>query len=50
MEGRRMHASGTVVDHETNENIVAVVGGSVDDSTELLLDGEWQEGKYHVRL
>ena len=50
MGGRRHHSSGTLVDQETNENIVAVVGGSVDDSTELLLDGEWQQGKYHFRL
>jgi hypothetical protein len=48
MANRYHHASGTVVDHETNENIVVVAGGygsDTLDSTELLLDGEWQQGK-----
>ena len=51
MEGRRMHASGTIVDHETNENIVVVAGGYGGislDSTELLINGEWQQGKNHA--
>ena len=51
MESRSRHASGTVVDHETNENIVVVAGGENDynylDSTELLINGEWQQGKNH---
>ena len=51
MGGRRHHASGTLVDQETNEIIVAVVGGDgLNGLTELLLDGEWQQGKYHFRL
>ena len=53
MEGREEHASGTVVDQETNENIVVVAGGynngDVLDSTELLIDGEWQQGTNHAK-
>ena len=48
MEGRIWHVSGTVVDHETNENIVVVAGGyngNPIDSTELLKNEEWQQGK-----
>ena len=56
MESRSRHASGTVVDHVTNENIVVVAGGERDfdygpfdylDSTELLINGEWQQGENH---
>ena len=52
MDSRSGHASGTVVDQETSENIVVVTGGATGgisylDSTELLLDGEWQQGKNH---
>merc|ERR1712008_303873 len=39
--------SGTIVDKETNENIVVVAGGNSGDatkSTELLINGEWQQG------
>ena len=49
--GRNQHASGTIQDQETKEDIVAVVGGyksTVDgtlDSTELLINGEWTQGK-----
>ena len=49
--GRRRHASGTIVDQETNENIVVVVGGYSNflDSTELLISGEWKQGKNHAK-
>ena len=55
--GRYSHASGTIIDQETKEEIVAVFGGyngsgnnfGAIDSTELLLDGEWQEGKNHAK-
>ena len=52
--GRFGHASATMQDHVTKENIVAVAGGvkvpgpgSPFDSTELLINGEseWQHGK-----
>ena len=50
--GRRRHASGTIQDQETKEDIVAVVGGyNYDDgyyfldSTEFLISGEWTPGK-----
>ena len=53
MKGRWNHASGTIVDHETNEKIVAVAGGYNNgaflNSTELLINGEWQQGKNHVK-
>ena len=52
MEGRRFHGSGTVVDHETNENIVVVAGGwngNYLESTELLITGKWQQGKNHEK-
>ena len=48
--GRMFHSSGTVIDQETKEKIVAVAGGFNEDSgyldsTELLIDGEWRQGK-----
>ena len=51
--GRRRHASATIQDKVTMENIVAVIGGYGDDdegtldTTELLIHGEseWQQGK-----
>ena len=53
MKGRNEHTSGTVVDKETNENIVVVAGGynngDVLDSTELLINGEWQQGTNHAK-
>merc|ERR1712203_68325 len=43
--GRRLHASATLQDQDTKENIVAVVGGFGNggrlDSTEFLRNGEW---------
>ena len=54
MEGRRMFpASGTVVDQVTNQKIVVVAGGwngNYLDSTELLITGEWQQGKNHAKM
>ena len=48
-EGRGWHGSGTLVDKGTKESIVVVAGGFGNDgyldTTELLIDGEWQEGK-----
>ena len=44
---RGAHASGAIMDHETNEKIVVVAGGYYGgtlDSTELLINGEWQQG------
>ena len=48
--GRQAHSSGTIIDQETKEKIVAVAGGLNEDSgyldsTELLIDGEWRQGK-----
>ena len=47
--GRSYHASATLQDHDTKEDIVAVVGGigngGVLDSTEFLINGEWTPGK-----
>ena len=45
--GRRNHASATLQDQDTKENIVAVVGGWNGDrldSTEFLRNGEWSPG------
>jgi len=46
--GRRWHASATLQDQDTKENIVAVVGGyngvGYLDSTEFLRNGEWSPG------
>ena len=48
--GRSYHASATLQDQDTKENIVAVVGGDsysngdVLDSTEFLRNGEWSPG------
>jgi len=45
--GRRLHASATLQDKDTKENIVAVVGGyngGYLDSTEFLRNGEWSSG------
>ena len=45
--GRSEHASATLQDQDTKENIVAVVGGwngGSLDSTEFLRNGEWSPG------
>ena len=53
MEARSSHGSATIVDKTTKEKIPVVTGGYVDnklfqvtDSTELLIDGQWQTGTY----
>ena len=51
---RSQHASATIKDKVTMENIVAVTGGyngDYLDTTELLINGEsaWQQGKNHVK-
>ena len=50
LEGRRLHASATIVDKVTKAKIPVVTGGEDSywdalDSTELLIDGQWQTGK-----
>ena len=57
LEGRTSHSSGNIMDQETKEKIVIVVGGlnggisqgtsTYMDSTEILLNGEWMAGKIH---
>ena len=54
LEGRRYHASATIVDKVTKAKIPVVTGGTVGyynylDSTELLIDGQWQTGKIQCR-
>ena len=44
MQARRNPAAGIVTDEVTNENVVAVTGGSYLDSTEILQDGNWVQG------
>ena len=54
--GRYGHASATIQDKVTMENIVAVIGGYGDggylDTTELLINGEseWQQGKQSCKI
>ena len=49
IQGRRFHAAGMVTNEDSDEHFVAVTGGigSDDslDSTEILQDGEWVQGK-----
>ena len=45
MQARASHAAGIVTDEVTGENFVAVTGGVGDNSTEILQDGEWVQGK-----
>ena len=47
MQARQRHAAGIVTDEVTGEDFVAVTGGLMDflDSTEILQDGEWVQGK-----
>ena len=55
---RQNHASATIQDHQTMEDIVAVIGGwnfkqgGLLDSTELLINGElgWQQGKKSCKI
>ena len=60
---RHSHASATIKDHQTMENIVVVIGGwnynnpmtyedARLDSTELLINGEseWQQGKIFCKI
>ena len=51
LEGRTAHGSATIVDKVTKAKIPVVTGGSnstkgVMDSTELLINGNWQTGTY----
>ena len=58
MQERYFHAAGLVTDEVTDEHFVAVTGGhdwyvgNTFDSTEILQDGEWVQGKismqYHM--
>ena len=56
MQARYQHAAGIVTDEVTGEHFVAVTGGYYSgywDSTEILQDGEWVQGKiidttYHL--
>ena len=50
IQGRNRHAAGIVTDEVTDEHFVAVTGGYYYysynlDSTEILQDGEWVQGK-----
>jgi hypothetical protein len=46
MQARIYHATGIVTDEVTDESFVAVTGGHDDlDSSEILQDGEWVQGK-----
>ena len=49
MQAKYLHAAGIITDEVTDENFVAVTGGFGDfgflESTEILQDGEWVEGK-----
>ena len=50
MQARYYHAAGIVTDEVTGEHFVAVTGGAGSgyvylDSTEILQDGEWVQGK-----
>jgi hypothetical protein len=48
MQARGYHAAGIVTDEVTGEHFVAVTGGYYSghlDSTEILQDGEWVQGK-----
>ena len=53
LEGRRLHASATIVDKVTKAKIPVVTGGynngNTMDSTEFLIDGQWQTGKIQCR-
>ena len=51
--GRDKHGAGHIQDSVTKEDIVLVVGGEDDDwnnldSTEILKNGNWEEGKHSL--
>ena len=55
--GRNYHASGTIIDKVTKEKFVVVTGGEsyndyngnyYIDSTEILVDQQWQEGTKYM--
>ena len=48
LQARYWHSSGTVTDQETKEKMAIIAGGSFflyQDSTEMLVNGEWMTGK-----
>jgi hypothetical protein len=50
IQGRRVHAAGIVTDEVTDDHFVAVTGGHGSDgldSTEIMQDGKWVQGKIH---
>ena len=54
LQGRKRHASATIVDKVTKAKIPVVTGGWSGnngnlDSTEFLIDGQWQTGKIQCR-
>ena len=50
MQKRYYLSAGIVTDEVTNEHSVAVTGGYFDDSTEILQDGIWVQGKISVTI
>ena len=55
LKGRYGHASGTLIDHGTNETIPVVSGGWVNssiksDSTEFLVNGIWTNAKLNNKV
>ena len=56
MQARNSHAAGIVTDEVTDENFVAVTGGSYSsvyvflNSTEILQDGYWIQGNINNAL
>ena len=52
LEGRRRHGSATNVDKVTNSKIAVITGGyngNTMDSTEMLINGQWQTGTIQCR-
>ena len=54
IQARHSHAAGIITDEVTGEDFVAVTGGNPNsnylDSTEILQDGEWVQGKINDML
>ena len=54
MQARTKHAAGIVTDEVTDEHFIAVTGGEgysgYFDSTEILKDGEWVQGKINYNI